>query len=202
MEDRGYLLLKNGEKEYFPEGITILSGYNDREDIIEVKIPTSVRFIDRWAFESCENLKMVYFCDIDAINLTYIGERAFYCCNSLEVFPMPISVVSVDEEAFVDTGLKRVNFVHSRLRTLGQSAFMGCSKLTEVQLSNDINIIPSDCFADCGNLTYVTGGHIRYVDYNAFLYCNNLTKGLGLANGVVIASGNDILKRIYPHLNK
>lgn len=68
--------------------------YNSK--IKSIRIPASVRIIDRSAFNSCKQLKQVIIED----GCTHIGYRAFSNCPELSSISIPASVHQIEDEAF------------------------------------------------------------------------------------------------------
>jgi hypothetical protein len=68
--------------------------------ITSVTIPTSVTFIEKYAFVECTSLQSV-ICDRNS-QLTLIDANAFSGCSSLKSVVIPESVTSIEENAFQD----------------------------------------------------------------------------------------------------
>lgn len=75
------------------------------QTIETVKIPDSVKEIDRLAFAGCLELKSVSFGN----GLETIGQSAFNGCSSLEEAALPDSLQELGSSAFAFCGLKRVS---------------------------------------------------------------------------------------------
>lgn len=69
---------------------------------------------------------------IDGMNVTAIGNQAFYNCSSLTSVKIPNSVTII-----------------------GNEAFYGCSSLTSVTISNSVTSIGSLAFNSCNSLTSI-----------------------------------------------
>ena len=60
---------------------------------------------------------------------------------------------------------------------LGENVFSGCSKLTNVRLSNSISKINGGTFEDCTSLKRLTlPSSLPSIEYGAFYNCTNLTQ--------------------------
>ena len=102
-------------------------------NINTVYIPSSVKTIGNYAFESCANLELVY---IDtASNLDSIGNSSFINCTSL-------------------TNINLGNA--TMLKTLSESAFKNCSALKEINLPDSIEIMALGSFRDCVSLEHIS----------------------------------------------
>ena len=200
MEERGYLLLDNGQKEYFPEGIQVLSGYENRQDIVEVYIPNSVFLIDNQAFHLCRNLQKVS-CNAEKSSLIHIGWAAFYLCASLQNFQAPKSLRVVGAYAFLGAAFLAIDFSNAaQLAFLGGHAFQACSQLIVVKLPNcapgHAITISECCFYECENLLSITGGPISNVGLNAFPSNDQLLRIPTINEYATIGEENDSLKAL------
>ncbi len=115
-----------------PEGVNIIESYAFSESLIEsVVFPKSLTYIGEGAFEYCENLKSVTFCENG--NLEEIDEYAFSNCYSLKEVILP----------------KSVNCIR-----LG--AFYNCCSLNKVCVFDTVQILKAETFWGCDNLKSVT----------------------------------------------
>ena len=115
-----------------PEGVTKIEGHAFCESLIEsVVFPKSLTYIGEGAFEYCENLKSVTFCENG--NLEEIDEFAFSGCYALE-------------EALLPKSIKRIRL----------GAFYNCCSLTKVCIFDTVQILKAETFWGCDNLKSVT----------------------------------------------
>lgn len=111
-----------------PEGTVVIPAraYYNRDDLVKVVLPSTLRSIGESAFESCENLEEVNFPD----GLRTINDSAFACCDNLEGVVIPGSVKQVGEYAFMHCdSLTRLKICDG-VRQLGRGAFSYCVSLT------------------------------------------------------------------------
>ena len=136
-----------------------------------VTIPSSVKTIGKYAFESCRDLRSITI----PSSVTYIGESAFDTCKSLKSVTIPKSVTYIGESAFSScTSLKSVTIPNS-VKTIGMSAFAYCDNLTSVTIPNGVTTIRESTFEDCYSLKSVTiPDSVTYIGKRAFLGCENL----------------------------
>ncbi len=140
-----------------------------------VTIPNSVTSIDNWAFGGCSGLTSVIIPNA----VTKIGETAFKACTGLSksAYPSTLSSnpfengVSVRYPAagaviedgfvwgpsksalyFVPLSLKGDFVLPSGVKTIGSSAFYGCSGLSSVTIPNSVTSIGSYAFYGCSGL--------------------------------------------------
>ena len=73
---------------------------------------------------------------------------------------------------------------------IGQSAFSGCSDLTDVTIPNSVTTIAFTAFNSCRNLTsLIIGNSVRGIDAAAFVNCSGLTN-VTIPNSVTVIGGN------------
>ena len=96
-------------------------------------IPDAVTVISEYCFSSAENLESVTMSD----KIVLIGMYAFDICRSLE---------KINHDG-------AINRLPSMLRIIGEGAFNGCEKLTNVELPESLMVIGSNAFNECIGLT-------------------------------------------------
>lgn len=106
--------------------------------------------------------------------LTYIGIRAFFACNKLNIITIPNSVISIGEEAFKSSSLIHVVFGNNSYR-IGSKAFENCKSLITLENLKNATSIGSYAFGDCIQLTSVNLQKTIGVGDYAFYRCSNLT---------------------------
>lgn len=110
-----------------PSSITKISigTFSDCVNLQSINIPYSVTSIENSAFYGCSKLKGVNFPELihklknEKIiakvgsktttvksKLTYIGDSAFACCSVLEGIAIPESIIYIDDNAFLSSGIK------------------------------------------------------------------------------------------------
>ena len=114
-----------------------------------ITIPDTVTFIDRAAFEGCNNLETISIPD----SVTSIGWRAFFECNSLKSIIIPDGI-----------------------RSIGYQMFYGCSSLEWVSLPNSVEGIDQFAFRGCSGLqSIIIPSSVTEIEYAAFMLCDALT---------------------------
>ena len=116
-----------------------------------VIIPSTLAALKPYAFANRTQIKKVIF--EDGSQLTEIPENCFEGC----------------------TGLKEVQGLPSTLKTLGSSAFSGCSALSEIELPEGLETINFSAFAGCGGLKSVEiPNTVKTIGDSAFADCTAL----------------------------
>lgn len=108
-------------------------------------------------------------------NVSYIGYRAFYNCESLQNITLPDSLTFISYEAFAFcSGLKSVTIPGS-VSYIESRAFMSCTGLTSAVIKNGVKEIETGAFSNCVGLTsMVIPKSVYYISNLAFSNCTNL----------------------------
>ena len=178
----------------------------EESGLTNILIPSSVTFIDEYAFIECDALQsmvvedanpvfdsrdncnaiietesntLLFGCQKTVIPNTVIaiGNYAFYLCETLREIIIPNSVTIIGDGAFSDCkGLTSVTIGNS-VTTIGEEAFQCCYSLTSVEIPNSVTAIGFEAFAYCRALKSVTiGKSLSTIINYAFSYCDNLTE--------------------------
>ena len=105
--------------------------FRERNDIINVVIPTSVTAIGNYAFAG-SNLISIVIPD----NVTVIGDYAFNGCQSLTSVVIGKNVSKLGEYVFYNCPNLTSVVIGENVSTIGVYAFGGCSKLTSAEFRN------------------------------------------------------------------
>ncbi len=137
-----------------PEGTTSVSAgaFVGCSHLEEIRIPSTLAVVDECAFYGLESLKKVTFSGTSFRDLS-VGKYAFRNCESLE-------------DVVLEDG--------SRLATLGEGAFMGCTSLEAFTVPATMTNIGASAFADCSELatiSFANGGKTLEFGANAFQNC-------------------------------
>lgn len=174
--------------------------------ITSVKIPSSVRSINRSAFARCTGLTTV---DIPE-GVTRIGDWVFSGCSNLYSVRIPDSVTSMGSGVFMQCAdqlyARSRGYLHvdgwvvdtdpardwpSSLDFTGFRGIVGGAihgkdnkNLTRVTIGNTVRVIGDYAFSDCTNLCEIAiPGNVKIIAERAFVGCSNLTT-VTIENGV------------------
>lgn len=165
-EDDGKYQVSGG-KESFSYEITELNtvritGYTGSFDIHAVTVPA----------------------EIEGIEVTDIGPKAFYYANNVSSVTLPASVTAIGDWAFAGCSYLASVDMPSTVRTIGEGAFYNCVALKEVKLPEAITSLCAYSFYGCTALTSVDiPASVTEVGNAAFWGCTALTAVSG-ASGV------------------
>ncbi len=161
--DKGNLYLNNSltTELKIPEGVTSIAKYAfiGCDSITSVKVPTSLLSIGDRAFEECSNLKGKEL-DNGYYFESYQGDDT-------------VNKYSVLYKAHEN--LVNANLDLSSCNFILDSAVSGCTKITSVELGDNLKSIGANAFSGCSNLkTITTGKNINYIGEAAFFECKKL----------------------------
>jgi hypothetical protein len=93
------------------DGTPTIESYAFYNDPNLINVPTICNDIGDSAFEGCVKLRSVGLKD----GVTKIGKRAFANCKNLKSLTIPRTVISIEPDAFVGSGLKQVTVNRGQL---------------------------------------------------------------------------------------
>lgn len=105
-------------------------------------------------------------------SVTSIGKAAF-SYNKLSNVTIPDNVTSIGDYAFSECQELASVAMGKGLTTIGNEAFIKCTKLTSVLIPDNVTTIGEKTFSECSRLNTVTiGKGVISVGTEAFSYCN------------------------------
>ncbi len=114
-------------------------------------IPSTVKEIGAFSFESCEN-----FAEIIIPNgVVEIGESAFSNCYNLINIDLPETLDSIGKEAFYSCSKLETIELPVNLESIGEDAFSGCSLITEIIIPSSLEKIEQGAFGYCRSLVSI-----------------------------------------------
>ena len=124
-----------------------------------VTIPEGIRTLGIGTFSGCTSLKSVTL----PSTMSVISASAFEGCTALQTAPL------IDPDPNDDCNIEIVE--------IGEKAFKGCTKLSDVQFPTTLNKIGANAFYGCSAITTITmPDNIRTLGDSAFQLCTNLSK--------------------------
>ena len=162
-------------RKYDDSGAKIISAIPTRDDgLVEFPAQVELDESDKYKInvvaigsevfgENADTVKSI----IVPANITYIGEKAFKGCSSLEsiTFEDGSKLTKIDSNAFEGCSkLEQIN-IPSSVTEIGENAFSGCSSLTSIIIPDSVTSIGSGAFSGCSSLESITipfaGGTVK-----------------------------------------
>ncbi|MBR2889021.1 MAG: leucine-rich repeat protein [Oscillospiraceae bacterium] len=138
----------------FPDSITVLSGFDNCDNLTRVVLPKNLEELDYYAFAYCDNLVEV----VSSEKMTTIGREAFRECTSLTTLSFAEGLQSILAEAFYDCDSLMVVKLPDSVTYIAERAFRSCDSLREFHMSRDLTSIGyynGQVFSECENLETV-----------------------------------------------
>lgn len=152
----------------------------------------AVKIIADYAFCGCKSILAFEIPD----SVIEIGDCAFKGCKSIKSINIPGNVKAIGDGAFYESGVESVSGVDNvqqvggslfayctsltkvdgKLKKVEDSMFYGCSKLSEIEFSDELTTIGSSAFAGTNISEVVLPGNVDTVSSGAFSRCENLKK--------------------------
>ena len=160
-----------------PESITAIGkqAFDGFKNLKSLFIPNTVKSIGEVSFRDCVSLKELFI----PASVENIDKNAFFCCSALESISVENGNSHYDSRndcnAIIETAtnelIKGGNFtiIPSTIERIRHSAFMNCSKLTEIVIPESVQFIGDAAFWNCKNLKKlcIMNPHVQ-IGMNAF----------------------------------
>lgn len=141
------------------------------KDAKEVRIPSNVTKIGRYAFQECSKMEYV---EIPA-SVTEIEDYAFANCSNLRSVYIPESVKKIENSVFLNCGNLETVSIPDSVTSIGSNAFYGCTNLNHIRISGSVTSIQERTFSGCASLTSITiPDSVTKIEGSAFYRCANL----------------------------
>ena len=145
------------------EGMPCVTSHKNQTDFTNVVIPQSVEVIKNSALLGTKIIAMELSSSVKRIE-----KLAFQNCADLQSVTIPDGVKSIGDAAFQNCTSLALAEIGSGLRQLNYRLFKG-SGLTEIAIPANVKVIGKECFQDCANLKKVTiADGVRKIDNSAF----------------------------------
>jgi len=165
---------------YIPDTVTSIDEYAFKfcRELVDVRMPSRLKFIGSGVFEGCESLKNINISD--GVNIT---TSLFENCISLESIEIPYGVRDIFADAFYNCkSLKNVK-IPDTVRDIHPEAFCYCA-FREIELPPNLQIIDTNAFYYCRNLIEISiPSSTEYIGRSAFAKCESL-RSVKLSEGL------------------
>ena len=152
-----------------------VSGFSEYTGSIVLDI--NITSIGDYAFFDCQSLKGVIITEnVDAsTSLTSIGEFAFFGCSSLKSIIIPNSVTSIGGGAFYGCSSLQSITIGDSVTSIGDDTFAGCSSLQSITIGDSVTSIGGYAFSGCSSLQSITiPNSVTTIGESAFGLCSSL----------------------------
>lgn len=172
----GYSISSYTTSIVIEEGVTSLADgvFTSFDALTSVSMPSSLRSIGNYAFSNCIALSSVTIPE----GVTEIGERAFGTTDNLSSIKIPGTVKTIGKDAFRAAGYKASKLtvtLEKGITTIGDSAF-GSTNIYELNIPDSVKTIGEGAFSGCSKLQKVTmGDSVTKIGAHAFAVCEELT---------------------------
>lgn len=174
-----YPAMREGEEFAVDSNVETIWGYafEGTQKLKSVVIPNNVTEILKWAFYDSRITSI----DIGT-GVQTISESAF-AGSRLKTVKLEGNITTVENKAFYYSYLENVVF-GSKVKTIGDYAFCGCSKLTAINIPDNVTKLGMNAFQYTNNVkSVVIGSGIEEIPQNAFDSCANATTNPTLTIG-------------------
>lgn len=182
--------------------------FSDCHFLKSIRIPESVTKIEKGAFSYCSSLenievdegnsiydsrnncnaiietkqnKIIFGCKNTKIpkTVTAIGFAAFHGQKKLETIEIPNTITSIEQSAFIDTGLRKIELPNS-LSSIEKLVFSHCDNLQTINFGTSITTIKDSAFKNNHNLnTIMIPKSVKEIGQMAFYDCKFKSISLG-----------------------
>ena len=174
----GYVeTMPNGTSIVLREGTTEIasSAFSECRSMISITIPSSVTSIGNNAFYNCSGLTSINIPN----SVTAIGNSAFGWCSNLVSITVESGNTNYDSRdncnAIINTATNTLlrgcesTVIPNSVKSIGNSAFSGDTKLTSIIIPNSVTSIGNNVFSGCSKLISVTiPNSVTSIGSNAF----------------------------------
>ncbi len=139
--------------------------FRDRDNLVTVSFPSSIKYINNDAFDACTNIKTIYISDI-------VSWCSVFVENSYAL-PFPNA-----DELYIGGTLVRNLVIPDGVESISAFAFVYCKCIDSVSIPSSVKSIGFSAFGWCTNLSNITfreNSKLTSIGKYAFCYCTNLT---------------------------
>lgn len=158
------------------------SAFRACSGLTSVSLPSSITYIDSYAFYQCNNASFTSISIPDAV--TFLGTNVFYGCSNLTSVTIPSNVTSIGMNAFQNCTSLTSMTIPSGVTTIQMNTFNGCSKLEEVTIPSSVTSIGMSAFNGCSKLSTINDiSNVNSLGAYAFQNCSSL-ESITIPSGV------------------
>ena len=166
-----------------PNSVISIDNYAFRgcTNLTSVTIGNSVKSLGAYSFQDCTNLSSITIQN----SVTSIDYSAFTGCNGLNSLIVEDGNPRYDSRdncnAIIETSTNTLiigcnySFIPNSVKSIGERAFYGCSRLKSLTIPNSVTSISKDAFNMCSGLINVTiSSGVTSIGERAFWNCSDL----------------------------
>ena len=193
---------QNIESYIIPDSVTSIGNgaFSGCSSLSSIVIPNSATTIGEWAFSNCSSLKYISipksviclngnpFVNWDgkleclSPNFIYEGDVLFnkdkrkiisFRNQNIESYIIPDSVTSIGDSAFWGCSSLSDIVIPDGVTSIGDSAFWGCSSLSSIVIPESVTSIGDGAFSDCSSLfNIVIPNSVTSIGSDTFAGCS------------------------------
>lgn len=160
----------NIDKYTVPDTVKLIesNAFCGNQYLKELTVPGNVKTIDQYAFFECERLEKLNI--TGSVNI--IDQCAFKNCTALVSAEFNDGLESVKEDAFYNTGLKKV-VLPDTVKDIEANAFSNCHDLTEAVIPVTYEFLGTNAFSREVNIKYTQAE--GYAVYGGAVFSDDMT---------------------------
>lgn len=168
-----YAFAESGITRLSARNVTLTEGYicDGCEYLTNVSL-TSLTVLGNRSFQDCVSLS-----NVNLPSITDIGQYAFKRCIALTAAPFRNGLTTIQQYAFMDSGLTGEVIIPDSVTTLGGWVFYRCTRITSAVIGTGVTKIGTNLFNGCSSMTRLSIlGNVTRIGGNAFLHCFSLSE--------------------------
>ena len=150
----------------------------DRGDTIAIVSGTATDII--YNGETIRPYAFYYYANLNSFignSVTTVGDRAFQGATGETAVGFSVqlnNVQTIGDSCFAVSQVK--SFTGESVTTMQRSSFSNCVKLQSVRLSDNLSVIPNECFINCNQLVTLDMNlrNIQRIQQSSFSYCSSI----------------------------